>query len=289
MKNTPLFPTLDGFKSWLHSNEIFFKTLGAVALTVASLVILFSSLSIQKTQKDLQERELLPQFSVSAYFEPTGTTSPDTMVIVARNNGRAANAVVLTTVAVYDVWLSGTNFRNQIYIPVKDYIGMQAFWTPEAGGLVEQGVYTVKSEEGAQKKFETFLHSFIRHSRSQGLDNAGVGLTTFLFVRYQDILGTDHEEIYMVYPGYSYRIIAPDTIKKLSRLHKSWYSQSVSLNDSPDAILERAIAENNKSRLDELLEYLHERAEEQKQRRDFFKTFGCPIENYFQCNPSPPG
>lgn len=216
-------------RSWLRTNKIFFDTVAATCLALASITVATLQTGIASRQSDagekqnalldkqnalvtfqtrITEAQAMPTFDIKIHQVTNDTGRADDNVLTIDNSGGPVHEFYARAIYILEITAAEKRIPYpkpvRLRIPVSDYYSASAVTAASTGHLA-----TVFSH-GNNLAFITFSRALSASSKANNWDYANTEEMTFLHIEYTDILNRPHDEYYGVAPVSGSRIMSND-------------------------------------------------------------------------------
>ena len=182
-------------RKWFDENKIWFETVTAVLLSIASIIVSVNSVIEMKRQTRIIELEMLPKFTISAHLEKSGRNGDiydDENVYVTNNGGyfREFKIEYVTVLNINNFSFSTLKEKNKDIILINYYSGTAY----NAGSIIAP--VSIKGYEN-NLKFNNLLNEY-RQRLSEEDIYGKLWINRYVKITYQDFLEKKHTEYYKV-------------------------------------------------------------------------------------------
>lgn len=225
-------PTADKIaptRSWLKTNKVFFDTLAATCLALASITVALLQTGIADRQSDASERQntlldkqnalvtlqtkiaeaqAMPTFDIKIHQILNDAGRADNNVLTIDNSGGPVHEFQAGAIYILEITAAEKKIPYpkpvRLRIPINDYYSSNALTAASKGNLA-----TIFGA-GNNLAFITFSRALSASSKENNWDFANTEEMTFVRIGYTDILNRRHEEYYGVEPVLGSRTISND-------------------------------------------------------------------------------
>jgi hypothetical protein len=216
-------------RSWLKTNKVFFDTVAATCLAVASITVAILQTGIASRTSDASEKQnalldkqnalvtlqsriteaqAMPTFDIKIHQLPNDAGRADDNVLTIDNSGGPVHEFYARAIYILEITAGEKKIPYpkpvHLRIPVNDYYSANAVTAASKGHLA-----TIFGH-GNNLAFITFSRALSASSENNNWNYANTEEITFLHIEYTDILNRPHDEYYGVAPVSGSRIISND-------------------------------------------------------------------------------
>lgn len=216
-------------RSWLKTNKIFFDTVAATCLTLASITVAIVQAGIANRQSDagekqnalldkqnalvtlqtrIAEAQAMPTFDIKIHQVANDAGRADDNVLTIDSSGGPVHEFYAHAIYILEITAAEKRIPYpkpvRLRIPVSDYYSASAVTATSTGRLA-----TIFGH-GNNLAFIVFSRALSASSTENNWDYAITEEMTFLHIEYNDILNRPHDEYYGVAPVSGSRIITND-------------------------------------------------------------------------------
>jgi hypothetical protein len=188
-------------REWLTNNEIFFKTLFLLVLTITGIYISYQSYQNSVYQTKISESQLLPifRFNVGLIYNTDQSFYTNDFLEIY-NDGHPINNLEYENVNFFEERIQNmTTFSTSVIdLPIESYYLVDVRTSNTTGLLVT--MYNPENIKG--NNYETYLvttsfSEYISNKTNQKMTGY-VDLKRYVRLKYDDVLGDSHEDFYYV-------------------------------------------------------------------------------------------
>lgn len=237
----------ESLRDWLVKNEIIFKTVVSLALSVSAILISVFQYNNSKSQKEIAvlqeaiaEAQAMPQFEIAIHKKMTGSDEfYDTAYLEIVNNGGPVYQFRANVAYFLDMQVCNNDVpikQVEMKFPINGYFGVQML-SPASKGILT----TFFDKDNSRYHFNLFK-DIMQRSKDRGWAYANTNEKVYAVVYYIDMLRREHVEYYSVkFIGSAERLSEDEGKKIFSEWKNSDHRELSSLkaNDLLDEIAKK--------------------------------------------------
>ncbi len=183
-------------KKWLAANEIYFKTLASLILSISAIVISILQFTNTALQRTIAEAQAMPQFDIAIHKKNTGSDNfYDTAYLTVINNGGPVsqfNAKVIYFLKSEIATKENQFTLHKIQFPVNGYFATQLLSSNSRGEL------TTYFQYDNCRKIHSLVMNMMQSAQDRGLIFVSTDEVVYISLYYTDLLQREHVEYYKV-------------------------------------------------------------------------------------------
>lgn len=216
------------FREWLERNKIFFEIIVALSLTAMSIIISYNANQIATDQNNLIKEENQPIFifNVTHFNNDLNNSSNEVEKLDIYNIGGPAYNCSIEEYTFFNIQFSDFegNLRNSANIPMAYYSGITFTGLPTGlmKSFLKNNYVIINGKKCPTEKYTVLnqisndLYTYLQNHNSENYSKENgdleVDLLTYVLITYIDIYGENHDEIYYVSDGISFKLSEYDKI-----------------------------------------------------------------------------